>query len=164
MEVIHNNEGKKSNKNVDQKQELYEMLKTVPAPPKRFNLSVSQKFWWYWFGYELVKTKSFAQLDQIHLQSAAYWLDAKNMMLKIINRLNRDDKEGKAPGLVQHFKTGSNNITAYVTIIEKAEKHLNNISEHFGLSIKDRQKLISPKEVDPDQISLFEDFMNQKTM
>jgi len=163
MEVIHNNEGKKPLTKKEKKQELYEMLKSVPAPSSRFNLSTSQKYWWFWFGRELIKTNSFAKLDQIHLQSAAYWLDARSQMLKIINQKNKES-EGAMGGMIQTFKTGSSNITAFVTVINSADKALIRISEHFGLSIKDRAKLLTPKQPDPDQMTLFEDFLNQKTM
>jgi len=144
-----------------QKKELYEMLKSVPHPSGRFNLTTSQKYWWYWFGKEIIKTGKFASLDQIHLQKAAIWMDAKNNVLKEINRRNLLDKNG-IDGWVQRFSTGATNITGYVSIIEKADKHLDEISAHFGLSIRDRNKFKEAPNGDPDQMSMFEEFLNQK--
>ncbi len=161
MKVIHKEKGKITK---EKKQELYEMLKSVPAPSSRFCLNTAQKYWWYWFGRELIKTNSFAKLDTIHLSSAAYWLDTRNIALKFINRENKKNPDKPLAGVVQTFKGGSTNISAYVSLVSKADKALNNISEHFGLSLRDRNKLISAKEVDPDQLDIFKDFMDQKTM
>jgi len=161
MKVIHKN---KNETLKEKKEELYEMLNSVPAPSSRFNLNTSQKYWWYWFGRELVKTKSFAKLDQIHLSSAAYWLDTRNLALSFINKENNKDPEKPLAGVVQTFKGGSTNVSAYVSLVSKADKALNSISEHFGLSLRDRNKLMKEQKVDPDQYNLFQDFLDQKTM
>ena len=47
---------------------------------------------------------------------------------------------------MQKFTSGATNVTGYVSIIEKADKHLDGVSSHFGLSIKDRSKIKSVEE------------------
>lgn len=147
-----------------QKKELYTMLETLPKPPVQFKLSASQKYWWDWFGKELVKTGSVTNLDLLHLQRAAYWLDLRCRMIHIQNVKNKAAKSGIFPGHIQTFKSGATQTSVYTQLIEKSDKALSEISLQFGLSIRDRNKLTSPPEVDPAQTDLFKDFLNQKTM
>jgi phage terminase small subunit len=144
---------KSSGEEKDNKQ-LYDVLAKLPDPPVQMKLSSKQKFWWYWFGSEFIETKEIAKADLIHLQKAAFWMDARCQAYYHIR------KKGYR-GLVQTFEKGYTNITGHVSIVEKADKHLDEVSAHFGLSIKDRQKLKVEKE-DPNQLSLFEAFMNKK--
>lgn len=139
MEIVHNSTGNKKAAEQEE-QKLYEILSELPKPETKFGLTASQKYWWFWFGKEFVKTNQFSKLDLVHLQTAAIWLDARNNCLKKINKLNRKDPD-KVKGWVQTFANGANNVTGYVSILEKAGKHIDTVSAHFGLSIKDRQKL-----------------------
>lgn len=145
------------------KNELFAMLDNLPKPPVQFKLNAAQKFWWNYVGKVLVETNQFAKLDLIHLQSAAYWLDVRCRMIAIQNLKNKGASPGTAPGNIQTFKTGAQQVSVYEILIEKADKALLKLSLHFGLSIYDRNKLTSPPEVDPDQTDLFKDFMDQKT-
>ena len=158
MKVVKLEEKKK------QKQELYQMLDDLPKPPIQFKLNASQKFWWRWVGEILIKSNNFAQLDLIHLQRAAYWLDVRSKMVAIQNHQTKNAKPNTAPAYIQTFQSGAQQISVYSSLIEKADKALNEISSHFGLSIRDRNKLTSPPEIDPAQTDLFNDFLNQKTM
>ena len=146
-----------------QKKELYNMLSYVPKPSARYNLTTSQKYWWNWFARELIKTGKFAKLDQMHLAKAAYWLDVKNQSIKKQNDLNQKNPK-TLPGYVQVYVSGATNVSPWVTLVEKADKHLDEISSHFGLSIRDRNRLKEPPVVDENQTDLFKDFLNQKTM
>lgn len=159
MEIAHKGEGKVRDLQ-ERKDELYEILIDLPKPTSNLRLSASQKKFWYWFGAEFVKTKQFTKLDLMHLQSAAIWMDARCNVLKKINALNRKDVEGVA-GWVQKFASGATNVTGYVTILEKADKHLNDVSAHFGLSLKDRKKLGSATDGNPAQLDLFDQIVNQ---
>jgi hypothetical protein len=145
LTVAHKSEGE-----IQQKAEtaLYEVLKELPKPAANFKLSASQKKWWYYFGNEFVTTKQFSKLDLVHLQKAAFWMDARCQAFKEITTLGYK-------GLVQKFPSGATNITGHVSIVEKADKHLDEVSAHFGLSIKDRQRL-KTAESNEDQLSLFE--------
>jgi len=147
-----------------QKKELYTMLTTLPKPPVQFKLSASQKYWWRWIGVTLVKTNNVAELDLLHLQRAAYWLDVRCRMIHIQNVKQKHATPGTAPGLIQTFSSGAQQTSVYTQLIEKADKALGEISSHFGLSIRDRNKLAAPPEVDPAQTDLFNEFLNQKTM
>ena len=143
-----------------QKKELYKILKAVPIPGKRFNLTTSQKYWWFWIGRELVQTNKFSKLDQIHLQKAAFWMDMKMKTIDKINEANEKSEDGLG-GVVQKFRSGATNITGYVTVIEKADKVLDEISAHYGLSIRDRNKLKEAPKEDPNQTNIFEEFLNK---
>jgi hypothetical protein len=127
---------------------LYEVLLKLPAPKKEMNLTASQKKWWYWFGKEFVQTRQTSLLDLTHLQKAAFWMDARCLAYSEIAELGYK-------GLVQKFPSGATNITGHVSIIEKADKHLEDVSSHFGLSLRDRQKL-KTETTDTSQLSLFE--------
>ncbi len=147
---------KPKSKKENQKRELFKMLDKVPKPLARFQLTTSQKFWWQWFGVEMVKTGNFAKLDQIHLQRAAIWLDARCLALKKIN-----DKPG-LNGWIQTFTSGASNISPETSIIKEADKALDQISGHFGLSLKDREKLKAETPGDPNQTTLFDQFNDMK--
>ena len=159
MKIAHKGEGKVRDLQ-EVKEDLYEVLSELPRPESNLRLSASQKKFWYWFGSEFVKTKQFTKVDLMHLQSAAIWMDARCNVLKKINALNRKDTDGVA-GWVQKFASGATNVTGYVTILEKADKHLNDVSAHFGLSIKDRKKLGAVSEAGPEQLDLFDQMLNE---
>ncbi|AGO49119.1 phage terminase small subunit [Cellulophaga phage phi39:1] len=129
---------------------LYDVLKKLPSPLPSMKLNRAQKKWWVWFGVELVSSKEVSQGDLIHIQKAAFWMDARCQAYKEIN------DRGYNGGLVQTFKNGANNISAHVSIVEKADKHLDEVSAHFGFSILDRGKLKVNNPVDDSQLSLFE--------
>ena len=87
MKIEHKNESgvKNLSPEIEEKNNLYESLKKIPAPKKEFNLTADQRKWWYWFGHEFVSTRKFVQLDLIHLHNAAVSLDERNKILKKIN-------------------------------------------------------------------------------
>ena len=146
----------RTGKKPDEKKQLYKILEKLPTPPKKMNLNKDQRYWWYWFGKEFLATRKLTQADLMHLQSAAIWMDARAKAIERINSLGYDD------GLVQTFRSGATNISAHVTILEKADKHLSDVSAHFGLSIKDRVRLKQTQE-NPKQTSLFEEFEKMKS-
>lgn len=155
MEVKHNNLGKgKVVELPKEAQELYEVLKDLPKPPSASGLNDNQIMWWYWFGNEFLKTKQFSKLDLTHLQKAAFWMDARCQAIKAVN------EKGYNGGLVQKFESGATNVSGHVSVIEKADKHLDEVSSHFGLSIKDRQKLKSEEKPD-GQLDLFTSIVNK---
>jgi phage terminase small subunit len=146
------------NKVVDmspQEKRLYKILDKLPRPRKDMNLTRAQKKWWMWFGAEFLATRKLTKVDLMHLQAAAFWMDARAQAYAKIN------SQGYK-GLVQTFKSGATNITGHVSIIEKADKHLNEISAHFGLSIRDRQRMKQKPEENPAQTNLFDDLYKKK--
>ncbi len=142
-------------------QPLYEILKSLPKPDAKFKLSASQKKWWYYFGYELVKTRQIVQLDLVHLQNAAVSMDARSRLVNIINQLNQDSENGVG-GWVQEYSSGATALTAYQNMYDKATKQLNDVSAHFGLSLKDRSKL-NKLEEDSGQLGLFDQVYKKLT-
>ncbi len=137
---------------------LYSVLDKVPTVPAKFNLTTNQKYWWKWFATEFITTKQFSKVDLIHLHQASFWLDARCAAYEMINLKN---KEGSLKGMVQTFKGGATNITGWMSVVKDADKALDNISAHFGLSFKDRNKLGKIKKVDENQLSLFDQFKNR---
>jgi phage terminase small subunit len=136
---------------------LYEILERLPDPPKQSGLNDDQKFWWYWFGKEFISTKQITKLDLAHLQKAAFWMASRCDAIKVVNA------RGYFGGIVQTYATGAQNISPHLTVIEKADKALDDVSAHFGLSLKDRKKL-NVANKDPDQLDLFNAFLLKKTV
>jgi phage terminase small subunit len=153
MEVVHNQQtgNGENNTSQEEKEKLYAVLESLPKPMTQMKLSRSQKKWWYWFGHEFVSTKQFTKLDLTHLQKAAFWMDARCQAVEQINQ------KGYKGGMVQYYTSGASNVSAHISILEKADKRLDEVSAHFGLSIKDRQKL-KVEEIADNQLSLFEEF------
>lgn len=145
MEIAHKATGPIVTK---EEKALYEALKKLPQPSVNFNMSKDQRKWWFYFGHEFIKTNQVSNVDLIHLQKLAFWMDARCKAYEQIEQLGYN-------GLVQKFASGATNVTGHVTIIEKADKHIDEVSAHFGLSIRDRQRL-KKQETNPDQLSLFE--------
>ena len=163
MKVVHNSTGiKTSEETAAEEKTLYAILNKIPQPRKHFDLNDQQKILWYWFGAQFLATKQFTELDLIHLQKAAFWLNQRNNNIRQINRLNGKDPQGVA-GTVQTFANGANNVTGYISIVEKADKHLDEVSAHFGLSFKDRKKL-AMEPVETGQLNMFEDFLNKQAL
>ncbi|MCG7502411.1 P27 family phage terminase small subunit [Tenacibaculum sp. Mcav3-52] len=155
MKVVHSNSGvDKKTELTETEKKLYEVLEELPKPETSMKLNAKQKKWWYWFGYEFVKTKQFSKLDLTHLQKAAIWMDARCLAIAEIN------KKGYHGGMVQTFLSGANNVSAHISILEKADKHLDEVSAHFGLSIKDRQKLKVDDTVG-GQLNLFDEVLKK---
>ena len=152
MKIVSINEKEK------QKKELFEMLQELPKPPKQANLTEDQKVWWYWVGKLLVDTGKFAELDVVHLQNAAIMLDYRNKLIQQINKMNENSNNGIG-GLVMVHSTGARQISAEMTALTNTNKEIDKLSSHFGLSIRDRNKLSEVKEADPSQTSLFEEFL-----
>lgn len=155
MEVIHNSgdgwkdaETKKSNNN------LYEIITKLPAAISRFNLTKDQKFWYKYYGDQLVSSNKLTKTDLFHLhrlaQSIDYYLQAETEI----------SKRGYNGGLVQTYTSGAANVSAHWTLREKCLKDIDEISKHFGFSFKDRAKLTQIKE-DPGQLDIFEQFLNK---
>jgi len=132
---------------------LYEILKKLPAPNSKFELSKEQKYWYEYFGQQLIDTQKLTKPDLIHLHQLAtsvdYYIQAENEIRK----------QGFHGGLIQTFKGGATNVSGYVTIREKMIKEINELSKHFGFSFKDRSKLVEQKETDSGQQDIFKQFL-----
>lgn len=143
-------EVKKVNKN------LYEILKKLPAPVAKMKLSADQKYWYNYFGEQLIESQKLTKPDLLHLHRLAtsvdYYVQAENHIRK----------KGYEGGLIQTFKSGATNVSAHFTMREKALKDIDELSKHFGFSFKDRSKIQEPIKANEGQTSLFEAFLNSK--
>lgn len=141
---------------VEVNKNLYEILVKLPSPNSKFNLSKEQKYWYDFFGNQLVETKKLTKPDLIHLHQLATSVDY------YVQAETKIREKGFDGGIVQTFKGGATNVSGYMTIREKMIKEINELSKHFGFSFRDRIKLVEKKESDPNQTNLFEQFMNAK--
>lgn len=132
---------------------LYEILTKLPSPNSKFELTKDQKYWYEFFGQQLIDTKKLTKPDLIHLLQLATSVDYYIQAEKEIR------KKGFHGGLIQTFKGGATNVSGYVSIREKMIKEINELSKHFGFSFKDRHKLSENKNTDPAQTDLFESFL-----
>lgn len=151
-EILDWDESSSSGKNG----KLYDVLEKLPSPLARFNLTKDQKFWYKFFGEQLVSSKKLTRPDLVHLHRLSTSIDYYIQAEAEIN------SRGFHGGLIQTFATGAANVSAYVTIREKMIKDMDELSKHFGFSFKDRNKLVEVKTSDPAQGDLFAGFLNQK--
>lgn len=135
---------------------LYEILKKLPAPLEKMQLTTDQKYWYKYFGEQLIDSQKLTKPDLLHLHTLATSVDYYIQAEKEIR------KKGFHGGLIQTFKGGATNVSGYVTIREKMIKDIDRLSKHFGFSFSDRSKLKDQKATDPGQGNLFEEFLKAK--
>lgn len=135
---------------------LYEILKKLPAPLEKMQLTADQKYWYKYFGEQLIQSQKLTKPDLIHLHTLATSVDYYIQAEKEIR------KKGFHGGLIQTFKGGATNVSGYVTIREKMIKDIDRLSKHFGFSFSDRSKLKEQKNNDSGQVSLFDEFLKAK--
>lgn len=135
---------------------LYQILDKLPASNAKFNLSKDQKYWYDYFGQQLVDTKKLTKPDLIHLVQLATAVDY------YIQNENEITKRGYIGGVVQIFKGGASNISGFISARKSFIAEINGLSKHFGFSFSDRSKLVDNKETDNGQIDLFEQFSKAK--
>lgn len=137
--------------------DLYTPLTKLPAPNAKLELSTEQKFWYKYFGDQLVATKKLMKPDLIHLHRLACSVDYYTQAESKIRQHGYDG------GLIQTFKNGATNISGHVTIREKMLKEIDDLSKHFGFSFSDRKKLKDGPVVPASQGNLFEAFNAMKS-
>lgn len=135
---------------------LYQILDKLPAPNSKFNLTKDQKYWYEYFGQQLVDTKKLTKPDLIHLLQLATAVD---YYLKNEEEIRKRDFIG---GVVQVFKGGASNISGFISARKHFIGEINGLSKHFGFSFSDRSKLTENKESDTGQVDLFEQFAKAK--
>lgn len=135
---------------------LYDVLDKLPAPLARFNLSKDQKYWYKYFGEQLVSSGRLTKPDLVHLHRLATTVDY------YVQAEEKITEKGYDGGLIQTFKGGATNVSGHFTLREKMIKDLDELSKHFGFSFKDRSKLTDVKNFDPGQGDLFTGFLNQQ--
>ena len=85
------------------------------------------------------------------------------MKCKLINLINTENKKSASGvgGIVQKFTSGATNITGYQSALKDQIKILSDVSAHFGLSIKDRNKIKAVETSTGGQLDLFEEVMKK---
>jgi len=156
LEIVHKSEGDVKPKESPAEKNLYKVLKKIPYPKKEMNLTPDQRKLWMFIGKELVLSNQISNLDIYHLQSVVIAIDIRNKLYKIINDKNSLDIS-KLPGSVQEFKNKVRQVSPEEVLVTRHTKTINDFSELFGLSIKDRQKL-EPSEKDSNQMNWMEEF------
>lgn len=142
--------------NLQQNTDLYSALSKLPPANKKFGLNADQKYWYRFFGLELLATNKLTKVDLIHLCKIAV---AVTMYQEAILKMNVKGYDG---GVIQTFKNGVEQISPHITVQEKATKQIDEVSKHFGFSFKDRYNLNIPKPEVTEQTSLWEEFNNQR--
>lgn len=141
----------------DKAVDLYSPLTKLPGCNSKFDLSKDQRYWYNYFGDQLIATKKLMKPDLIHLHRLACSVDYYTQAEAKIR------KHGYEGGLIQTFKNGTTNISGHVSIREKMLKEIDELSKHFGFSFIDRKKLKDGPVVDSSQGDLFEAFKNMKS-
>ncbi len=137
--------------------DLYTPLTKLPGTNAKLDLSKDQKYWYKFFGEQLIATKKLMKPDLIHLHRLACSVDYYSQAEAKIRQFGYDG------GLIQTFKNGATNISGHVTIREKMLKEIDELSKHFGFSFIDRKKLKDGPVADPGQGNLFETFNRMKS-
>lgn len=152
MEVVHKGGDWLEPETKQANNDLYEIITKLPAPIGKFNLTKDQKFWYRYYGDQLVSSNKLTKTDLFHLhrlaQSIDYYLQAEEQI----------STRGYDGGLIQVFKSGAANVSVHFTLREKMLKDIDEISKHFGFSFKDRAKLTDIKS-DPQQLDIFSEFL-----
>ena len=137
---------------------LYKVIKRLPEPSARFSLNSQQKYWYKFYGGELIKTKKLAKVDLIHVVKLAVAVSIYQAAVKEMN------KKGYIGGVIQRFTNNVEQVSPHITAQKNALNQISEVSKHFGFSFLDRYNLDrSAPAVDPAQGDLFEGFTKQKT-
>lgn len=156
MEVAHKNNGDiKSKKNDAEAAALYEILKKLPKPDVKYRLNSNQKYWYNYFGQELVLTNKLTKVDLVHLVTLSVAMSIYSESVKTMN------EKGYDGGVVQTFKSKAQQISPHIVVQNKQLPIIKEISAHFGFGFKDRSKLKNVGPTDKGQLSLFDKTMKE---
>jgi hypothetical protein len=136
MKVVHQNEEKKTETSREEEAaSLYGILKELPKPDVKFRLNSSQKYWYKYFGEELISTGKLAKVDLIHLVTLSIAVSTFSEAVKMMN------EKGYNGGVVQTFGSGAQQISPHIVVQNKQIPVIKEISAHFGFGFKDRTKI-----------------------
>ena len=156
MKVAHKNNGEiKSKENDAEAAALYEFLEKLPKPDVKYRLNSNQKYWYNYFGQELVLTNKLTKVDLVHLVTLSVAMSIYSESVKTMN------EKGYDGGVVQTFKSKAQQISPHIVVQNKQLPIIKEISAHFGFGFKDRSKLKNVKTPDSGQYSLFEEMKKQ---
>ena len=124
------------------------LIEKLPEPPKYFNEATKQHY--IKIGESLIaanvlKTTLLPTLEVLAQNMAQY-----EFALEAINLKN---KKEAGSGYIQSYKTGNANVSAEVTLKEKAEKNIYTCIKLFGLDPKSEKNL--GKEEKEEEVDIF---------
>ena len=123
MELVHKGEGS-------------DLIKVMPKPPTYFSPSAKRHF------KKLAKILIASELlKEKHLSTLEILAQNKGQHEFALREINRKNKHRNGSGYIQTFTSGANNITAEVTLKEKAEKAMLQCIKQFGLDPKSEKEL-----------------------
>ena len=129
-------------------------LAKMPKPPGWFKCSATAKKIYTELAARLIEAHPMAEIDQYGVLMLAVAFEQYNWATAEIARKN---SRTPGAGYVQHFATGASNISAELTVREKAHRQILELANRFGLTLRDRITLKTPNG-DPAQLDFYELF------
>ena len=123
MELVHKGEGS-------------DLIKVMPKAPTYLSPSAKRhykKIAKILIASDLLKEKYLTMLEILAQNKSQHEF--------ALREINRKNKKLNGSGYIQSFKSGANNITAEVTLKEKAEKAMLQCIKQFGLDPKSEKEL-----------------------
>lgn len=147
MKVAHKNEQNQPAQQPDK-------LTSMPKPPGWFKCSATAKRIYNDVAARLIEAHPMAEIDVYGVLMLAVALEQYNWATAEIERKN---KQTPGAGYVQYFATGAANISAALSVREKAHRQILELANRFGLTLRDRVTLKTPN-ADPAQLDFYELF------
>ena len=134
-----------------------EFINKLPAPPRYFDVVTKKNYariGKILIASNILKPRHIPALEIMAVEYAQF-----EYAIKAINTANR---KRKGSGYIQTFSTGAKNISAEVTLKEKAEKQIFICLRRFGLDPKSEKELDASE--DPNQTNLLEALLGKKSI
>ncbi len=129
-------------------------LLECPKPP--VYLTDAAKKHWKIMGSVLAKRE---RLKDSYLSALEIYAESMAQFEWAVREIQKMNKEKQGSGYIQKFSSGAKNISAEVTLKDKAEDSILKCCKIFGLDPKSEKEL---KESNPGQYDLFAELMNRK--
>jgi len=131
-----------------------DLLLRAPKAPEWLNDQAKEGY--KWMGNMLAKAQ---RLKPYYLPALEIFADAYAQWQWALREINRKNTLKPGTGYVQYFKNGASNISAEVTLKEKAINQMLHCCKLFGLDPKSEKELKATG--DPAQTSLFAELMQK---
>ena len=130
-------------------------LTKIPKPPTY--LSNSAKKHYREMASKLIKLE---RLKDVFLNALEIYAEAMATWEWAARERKEKNNEDPGTGHIQTYRTGATNLSTELIVMRDSEKTLFKCFKQFGLDPKSEKELKTT--VDPDQIDLFESFINKK--
>jgi phage terminase small subunit len=132
-----------------------DLLLEVPKAPVYLTDEAKKHF--ASMGKILCQTK---RMKTIYLPALEVYAESMAQFEWAVREIRRNNKAEPGSGYIQEFKSGATNVSVYVTLKNNAISDLIHCFKLFGLDPKSDKGLKDSS--DPNQTSLFEEFMARK--